>query len=152
MDYIEKGHFAHLKYVVNSNRFENVSWNASRYGSEFRGGTPFIKVMNVYLSLFHTKISSMGFFIGAVALCPNPPFNIHRISPHPIVRHGDPVFTYPMASLYAFGITETPDGKHVLVSMYDEERVQLVAKFSLAGLFAHMEVISHCDRVPNDFR
>ena len=82
----------------------HLPWDPE-YGTELRGGTPAVLITNpnketfgsappsMYISFFHTNCNCelphygyISYWMGAVTFCPTFPFNIHSISPSPILN------------------------------------------------------------------
>lgn len=73
---------------------QQIQWN----WGELRGGTPALKVGNEYLAFFHSqkKMATehsegkemLHYFMGAYTFSTEPPFELTRISPQPIVGKG----------------------------------------------------------------
>jgi predicted GH43/DUF377 family glycosyl hydrolase len=88
---IRKSSTPTLKSQSLDDKYVNVSslpWNSNPYGESIRGGTPAILVRGVYLSFFHSVASPIHgrlYFIGAFTFCPEPPFDVHAMSSHPII-------------------------------------------------------------------
>jgi hypothetical protein len=124
------------------------------YGLPIRGGTPAIMVNGYYLSMFHTvamfqmPFKLKTYFMGAVTFCPKPPFQLHSMSSHPIVKErfydGEWVKTNLDYVVFPVGIVMDVDGKHILVSMGSQDKTGWIIKLEIEGLFASLDIISDC--------
>ena len=71
--------------------YVGFSYNDMVYviGDEIRGGSTAVFVDDGYLLMFHTismDYGSRNYFMGAMHLCPHPPFKIRAMSAYPIVK------------------------------------------------------------------
>lgn len=85
------------------------------YG-EIRGGTPPVRVGDEYVTFFHSSLPWSGkqkqYFMGAYAFNSEPPFNVTRITPQPILSGseddsrtlGGPLVVFPGGALFEDGI------------------------------------------------
>lgn len=121
-----------------------VQW---KFG-ELRGGTPALKVGNEYLAFFHSskdfystlsdnkKISH--YLMGAYTFSAEPPFELKRISPQPIVHetfyHGPMYNTWkPLRVVFAMGYII--DGNDIWVSYGRQDFEMWVARIDAQKLF-----------------
>lgn len=133
-------------------------WRAE-YGLPIRGGTPAILVRGVYLAFFHTvsrfQLPTLlrTYFMGSIAFCPHPPFNVHLISAHPIVNESMYQGKWTDSKnidyvMFPIGIVLDPvdPDKYVWISFGHQDIEGWVVKFELDGLFDSMETVAPCSK------
>lgn len=130
----------------------SLPWNGTEYGQHIKGGTPAIMVRGVLLSFFHTQLSFVKqwrtYFMGAITYCPHHPFQIHTMSPVPIVMKS--LYDGPWANkfcnyvIFPMGIVLDDDNRHVWLSLGYQDRHGYTVKMSIDGLFESMDLVSNC--------
>lgn len=115
---------------------------------ELRGGTPAIKDGDEYLAFFHSSkeihtVQSFGkkishYVMGAYTFKAEPPFNITRISPEPIMHHTfykEPLHNTwkPIRVVFPGGILI--DGDHVWVAYGRQDHEIWIIKIDKEGLY-----------------
>ncbi len=122
----------------------NISW---KWG-ELRGGTPALKIGSEYLAFFHSSINvatdhSDGktmphYFIGAYTFEKEPPFQITKISPEPIIGknfyHGRKYLPYwhPVRVVFPCGYIFYED--HILLAYGRQDHEIWIAKLDKKAL------------------
>jgi predicted GH43/DUF377 family glycosyl hydrolase len=123
---------------------------------EIRGGTPALRIGDEYLSFFHsskkmTTINSNGkkvlhYFMGAYTFNAEPPFELTRISPEPIIGknfyHGKTYRYYwnPLRVVFPCGLLA--EGEHLWVSYGRQDHEMWVAKIHKEGLLRSLIPVS----------
>eukprot|EP01031_Cornospumella_fuschlensis_P028870 gene28870-34844_t len=145
------GKFRFLPGVDNEANVIELPWS-KEYGHFIRGGSPAMLVRGLYLAFFHTSTLHWGrtqiYFMGAVTFCPHPPFKLHSMSPHPILRdefyHGPWRHGTLSYRMYPTGSVLDDKGEHVFVSFGYQDRKSYVAKFNLKELLGTLVVVQSC--------
>ncbi len=120
-----------------------IRWN----WGVLRGGTPALEIDGQYLAFFHsckdmTTANSQGkhlihYFMGAYTFSSEPPFEITKISPKPIVSRGFYSSPFhrtwkPLRVVFPCGLVA--DDKHLWVSYGRQDHEMWIAKIDKVGL------------------
>ncbi|OGN64812.1 MAG: hypothetical protein A3E80_04955 [Chlamydiae bacterium RIFCSPHIGHO2_12_FULL_49_9] len=124
---------------------------------ELRGGTPALEIDGEYLAFFHSStnmetIHSQGkniahYFIGAHTFSSDPPFQILRASPEPIIGrgfyHG---YTYkpywkPIRAVFPCGLIADDD--HFWIAYGRQDHEIWIAKIDKKGLLDSLKTLQH---------
>lgn len=91
LSFLEKG-----SYITVASTQADITWKLGN--KRLFGGTPAIKIYDEYLAFFHSSVQMVTvqsdrtkmwhYFMGAYTFKDSFPFNITRVSPHPIVAQG----------------------------------------------------------------
>lgn len=149
---------ATLNVVHNSSEVP-LPWSAE-YGLPIRGGSPAVRISeHLYLAFFHTvarltQHDMKTYFMGAMTFCAQPPFNLHSMSPHPILleefytgpwiilpRKTHPGIDYVM---FPIGVTADLVMREVYVSFGHQDKVGYLARFGLDDLLASLDPVAPC--------
>jgi hypothetical protein len=149
-----------------------IPWDRG-YGWPLRGGTPGLLVKGVYLFFFHTTAYHFNheknglariYYFGAMTLCAQFPFHIHKMSRYPITH--DPsmydekniiskskrVYDFYLDYVYfPLGIfhdydkqTKVINDDYVWMSMGVAEVDGLLVKYDVAKLYESMSLVKEC--------
>lgn len=146
-----------LSTVYNMDSPIDLPWNYE-FGSDIRGGTPaiYLRKWGVYLAFFHTvaqlqapKEQDRTYFMGAITFCPHFPFNIHAISPYPLIAeefYKGPVVNPKRVDYVVFpiGLQEDEDGDHVWMTFGVRDKDGMLVKIEIKELFETLEMVHHC--------
>ena len=127
------------------------------YGAHIRGGTPLAPVpgRDYFLTFFHTRVHGPAFgvdhyFMGAMTICPHPPFEIKQMSRYPLVPdplwYEGPWFN-KVASyvVYPIGIDIDPaNSQHVIVSVGRQDRDTYLVTFHIDTLVNTLHPVNKC--------
>jgi hypothetical protein len=122
------------------------------FGGRIRGGTTALLVNGLYLSFFHTRSDlhnpMISSYFGAFTFCPQHPFNIHSISPFPIVRQrlydGQWMNKRYSYMIYPFGLIYDAMLQRIYVSLTKNEEEFNVLNVTVVDLFASLDFVSKC--------
>lgn len=124
---------------IGTNKCETFAYSKGSFvweWGELRGGTPALLDGDEYLAFFHTcksmpTVHSQGkkidhYFMGAYTFAANPPFNLTRVSPEPIVGkkfyHGPAYNTWkPLRVVFPGGMIISKDTVWVVYGRQDHE-------------------------------
>lgn len=137
-------------------RMAQLPWQADKYGS-MRGGSPALLVRGVYLSFFHTQTVvhqseawRKTYFMGAIAMCSRPPFNVVKSSRVPIMHFGDPFYTDHWLFnnidyvVFPAGFILSDDEKYLYLTFgYQDKRGYLIT-LEVDALMASLHFHSEC--------
>jgi hypothetical protein len=149
-----------------SSKYLNIPWDRG-YGWPLRGGTPGLLVKGVYLFFFHTTVHHSNkiksgltrvYYYGAMTLCAQFPFHIHKMSRYPIIH--DPsmydeknimphsFFDYvyfPLGIFHDYDKqTKVINDDYVWMSMGVAEVDGLLVKYDVAKLYESMSLVKDC--------
>ena len=141
-------------FSVNSlqNKSYPLPWKGDKYGSEIRGGSTAVFVNNGYLLFFHTlsmDFAVRNYFMGAMHLCPNPPFKIRAMSSYPIVKSDWYEGSWVLKNtidyvVFPVGLALDPDKTHVWLSYGRQDHIGEIAKLEIKGLLDSLENVTTC--------
>lgn len=148
-----EGHKAITKVVSNSS-FVNLPWDPE-FGDEIRGGTPAVLVRGVYLSFFHTvqlheRYRLRSYYMGAMTLCPDHPFNILSMSSFPIIDKGWNLYQNQWLGrgmdyvVFPTGIVVDETETFVFVSFGHQDKHAGVMKMNITTLLDSLTYVSGC--------
>lgn len=137
--------------VVYEGNQTRLPWR-EEYGTHIRGGTAAIIVGDCYLSFFHTRVSGRAqgvdhYFMGALTLCPRPPFLLRSMSTFPIVINSswyEGPWLNKVASyvVYPIGIDVDDQGHVVTVSIGHQDGDAFVVRMRLAALLKTLAFVN----------
>ncbi len=171
--FIDMNQMAKIKTVHRSEAVPvaDMPWN-SRYGTEFRGGSNTLLITSehlglparqflpgggenkeVFMAFFHTKahVYLETYFMGVLTFCSTPPFNIHSMSPYPIIPNegmyqGPWLFTVDYV-LYPSGLIFNPHNiSEVILSYGHQDREAFLSVFDLYKLYNSLSFVANCSR------
>ena len=139
--------------VYNGSKIE-LPWDPT-YGTSIRGGTPalYLPKEDLYLAFFHTVASIISpkvrtYFMGAVAFCPSLPFQIHSVSPYPILK--EPLYEGPGVQrdidhvVFPTSLILDDDKEHIWMTFGSNDKNGYLNKMNIAELLASMEMVYNC--------
>jgi predicted GH43/DUF377 family glycosyl hydrolase len=115
-----------------------------------RGGTPaiYVRSRNLFLMVFHSVYRFRDYYMGAMTLCPRPPFSIHSISPVPIVdlqfysgprmSRKVPYVVFPTSLALSEGETD------VILAFGHQDKNGVLARFPLSDLLGSLTTVQPC--------
>lgn len=157
---VHEGNMGVVKTLYSTHKKLDVPWKAE-YGLPLRGGTPAILVHGLYLAFFHTVSHFQSpphdlrtYFMGAVTFCPVFPFNLHAVSPHPILNESMYTVAWtdsPKIDYVSFPIGLTLDHTdknfgHVFLSLGHQDKDGYIFRLEIDGLYRSMTQIGSCEQ------
>jgi hypothetical protein len=149
---------AHASPIAIPNVEYQLPWN-TLFGSTLRGGTGalFLEEYNLYIAMFHTQgrinphIASLAtYFMGAMTMCPHPPFRTYSMSSLPIARYWAEYNGAWLSKkidfvVFPIGIVRDPDDpRYIWISYGSQDQNSVLARFELRQLLSSMAHVKDC--------